>query len=125
MKATFKDIDLSFTKHPVTGDIPVRKDSNAVKASIQNLVMTRFHERGFNARVGSNVYGLLFENVDPLLTHELKREIEIVIENFEPRAELDEVVVGLYENKLTATVSFYILNNSSPEVLNLELERLR
>ena len=123
--STYKDIDLSFIKHPVTGDIPVKLDSNAVKASLQNLIKTKFYERGFNVRVGSNVRDMLFEHFNPVIGQELKKEIETVIANYEPRSEISDVIVHEKESILYVTIKYHILNNASPDVLNIELERLR
>lgn len=122
--ATYTDIDLSFEKHPVTGDIPIKRDASAVKASLQNIILTNFYERGFNVSFGANVRGQLFELIDPITTHEIKNEIRVAVENFEPRAELKEVIVYSEGNKLTATISFYILNRDTPEELSIALERL-
>ena len=36
----FKDINLSFSAHPLTKDITVLKNENAIKISVRNIVNT-------------------------------------------------------------------------------------
>ncbi|MEK9698467.1 MAG: GPW/gp25 family protein, partial [Candidatus Poseidoniales archaeon] len=91
----FKDFNFNFAKHPVTGDIAKLTDVSAVKASVKNLVFTNFYERPFHPEIGSDVRAALFENVSPLVAARLGRNIEDVIVNFEPRAELISVIVNL------------------------------
>ena len=59
----FKDISLSFKRHPVTNDIGMLKNADAIKRSVRNLVQTIPNERFFNSTIGSDVRNLLFENV--------------------------------------------------------------
>ena len=79
----YSDFDLSFAANPVTGDISKKTDANAVKQSIKTLVLTRFTERPFQPRLGSPIYGLLFENIDVVSANRLQLELEILIEKYE------------------------------------------
>ena len=63
-KKYFRDISLSFTKHPVTGDIGALGNEDAIKRSVENLVRTKFRERFFNPRLGSEIENSLFEIPD-------------------------------------------------------------
>ena len=81
----FSDLDLNFTKHPVTGDITRRYDENAIKQSVKNLLLTRNFERPFHSEIGSPVRALLFELPGPMFSMMLQRAIIDVINNFEPR----------------------------------------
>ena len=60
----FKDISLSFTPHPVTKDLTILKNENAIKRSVRNLVQTIPTERFFNSAIGSEVRNSLFDFVD-------------------------------------------------------------
>ena len=60
----FKDINLSFNAHPVTKDITVLRNENAIKRSVRNLVQTIPTERFFNSILGSQVRDSLFGFVD-------------------------------------------------------------
>ena len=83
----FKDISLSFDPHPVTKDLTVIKNENAIKRSIRNLVQTIPAERFFQPIIGSGVRESLFDFVDFGTASVIQKEIETVIENFEPRVE--------------------------------------
>jgi len=78
----FKDISLSFKRHPVTNDIIALTNENAIKRSVRNLVETINEERFFNPLIGSHVKESLFENVDNSLITTIKTQIETSIRNF-------------------------------------------
>ena len=124
----FKDFNFSFARHPVTGDIAKLTDVSAVKASVKNLVLTNFYERPFHPEIGSNVRAALFEPMTPMVAARLGRNIEDVVNNFEPRAELISVIVqaNIDRNAYEATIKFNVVNTETEEqTLNLFLERLR
>ena len=89
----FKDISLSFTKHPVTNDVTVLKNEDAIKKSVINLCRTRINERFFNELLGTTIEDSLFEtNLDDIASF-LEREITVLLKNFEPRIRLTSVIV--------------------------------
>ena len=89
----FKDISLSFTKHPVTNDVTVLKNEDAIKKSVINLCRTRINERFFNELLGTTIEDSLFEtNLDDIASF-LEREITVLLKNFEPRIRLTNVIV--------------------------------
>ena len=89
----FKDISLSFTKHPVTNDVTVLKNEDAIKKSVVNLCRTRINERFFNELLGTSIEDSLFEtNLDDIASF-LEREITVLLKNFEPRIRLTSVIV--------------------------------
>ena len=57
----YKDLDLFFTAHPITGDVATKSDSDAVRRAVRNIVLTNYYERPFKPSLGGNVRGLLFE----------------------------------------------------------------
>ena len=125
---TFKDLNLNFTKHPITGDIVRLRDVDAVKRSVRNLVQTNFYERPFHPEIGSNVRSVLFEPMSPITSNVLTRHIEDVIRNFEPRALLSgvSVVPDVDRNAYNVTVQFYVRNAPAELVdLTILLERIR
>ena len=89
----FKDISLSFTKHPVTNDVTVLKNEDAIKKSVVNLCRTRINERFFNDLLGTSIEDSLFEtNLNDIASF-LEREIATLLKNFEPRIRLSNVIV--------------------------------
>ena len=91
----FKDISLSFKRHPVTNDIGMLKNADAIKRSVRNLVQTIPNERFFNSTIGSDVRNLLFENVPGFIDFGtasiIEKQIITTIENYEPRVDNLEV----------------------------------
>jgi phage baseplate assembly protein W len=124
---TFSDLDLNFTKNPVTKDVTRRYDEDAVKNSIKNLVLTSNYERPFHSEIGSPIRQLLFEPATPMLGAMLKRSIEDLINTFEPRVNLIDIICVVAEDDYTIDVSieFTILNTTAPITLDLTLQRTR
>ena len=113
----FKDINLSFTPHPVTKDLTVLRNENAIKRSVRNIVQTIPSERFFNSILGSDVHDLLFDNfVDFGTASAIEDQIIISIENFEPRVDNLQVNVEPRpdQNEFEVTVSFDIIGQEFP-----------
>jgi phage baseplate assembly protein W len=123
----FSDLDLNFTAHPVTGDISIRYDEDAIKSSVRNLVLTNNYERPFHSEIGSPINSLLFDLASPLLSITLKRIISDLINNFEPRVNLRDVIIKVSPDNNSVYVSIYftILNTVRPIMLDVILERSR
>ena len=123
----YSDFDLSFTPHPMTGDLIIRKDAKAVIQSIRNILMTRIGELGFEENFGSNMPTVLFDLIDPNLQYTLEDRIKWAINTYEPRADIDfvEVVVDRENNMISANIQFYILNQEQPVEVTLSLGRVR
>lgn len=123
----FKDLDLMFTAHPVTGDVARKYDENAIKQAVKNLILTQNFERPFHSEIGSQVRALLFENATPMTKALLKKTITDVINNFEPRVNLIDVGIQFLEdrNSVGIEIKFKIKNTFTPLAVNLVLERTR
>jgi len=124
----FKDISLSFKRHPVTNDIIALTNEDAIKRSVRNLVETINTERFFNPLIGSGIRESLFELPDNNLRATLKTQIETTIQNFEPRVNLTDVVVNhpLDTNDLQVTVNFTIIGQESiPQEITFILQPTR
>ena len=89
----FKDISLSFKKHPVTNDVTILRNEDAIKRSVINLTRTRINERFFNDLVGTSVEDALFENMNSGIEAALEQEITSLLTNYEPRISLNSVYV--------------------------------
>ena len=112
----FKDISLSFTPHPITKDLTILKNENAIKRSVRNLVQTIPTERFFNSAIGSEVRDSLFDFVDFGTASVIQNQIQITLENFEPR--IDNVSVEVTPkpdtNEFEVTVFFTIVGQDIP-----------
>ena len=112
----FKDISLSFEPHPVTKDLPILKNENAIRRSVRNIVETIPTERFFNSLLGSDVRRSLFEFVDFGTASVIQDQIQIAIENFEERVEnlIVEVDPIPDDNTFNVTVIFDIIGQEFP-----------
>jgi len=112
----FKDISLSFDKHPVTNDVLVLKNEDAIKRSVRNIVNTVPSERLFNPIFGSDVKVSLFDFVDFGTASILEKQIQVAIENYEPR--INNLFVDVNpkpdQNEFEITVSFNIIGQEVP-----------
>ena len=124
---TFKDLDLDFTRNIVTNDVVKIEDVNAVKRSVKNLIQTNHYERPFHPELGCGIRELLFENFTPLTGIFIKRKVEEVITNYEPRARLSQVTVLEQpdRNGIEVTVYFYVMNIPEPVSVTTLLQRIR
>ena len=117
---SFKDISLSFKRHPVTNDIAVLKNADAIKRSVRNLVQTIPNERFFNSTIGSEVKNLLFNNalgfIDFGTAAIIEKQILTTIENYEPRVTNLEVNVEPRPdtNEFEVNVIFDIVGQTFP-----------
>ena len=123
----FRDIDLDFTRNTVTNDINVVEDVIAIKRAVKNLIQTNFYERPFRPELGCGVRELLFENFTPMTKIFLQRKIEEVLENYEPRVELQNVAVDddQDKNRLVVDIYFYVVGVPGPQVVQTFLQRVR
>ena len=113
---TFKDISLSFEPHPITKDLPILKNENAIRRAVRNIVETIPTERFFNSLLGSDVRRSLFEFVDFGTASVIQDQIQIAVENFEERIENLVVQVDPIpdENTFNVTVIFDIIGQEFP-----------
>ena len=113
----FRDISLSFSRHPITNDIITLNDADAIKRAVQNLVRIKIGEVFFRNDVGTRLTGALFELATDDLIDPLVSEIETVITNFEPRVNLKNVNVSSIpdENTLNVEISYDIIGLPLPQ----------
>lgn len=114
--------------NPVTKDVQRKFGVEAVKRSIRNLVLTNFYERPFQESViGSNVTKLLFENITSSTARLISQNIEDCINNWEPRAQLQQVIVSVPndQNSIQADIVFTMKNLPAPQTVTVFLQRVR
>ena len=112
----FRDISLAFVKHPVTNDIGVFTDEDAVRRSVTNLVRTRLGERFYNDLIGTQVEESLFESQSPDMAEVIEDDILLLLENFELRVTNVQVVVSypVDTNELVVHIAYDITGLSFP-----------
>jgi phage baseplate assembly protein W len=127
LQKIYSDIDFTFTRNPVTSDVALSYDRQAVIRSIRNLLQTKHYDRLFNPDLGSNVDAILFENMSDMTAMTLQREVSSLIQTYEPRALLKEVTVSpLFDkNAYNVSITFFIENATQSTTATILLERNR
>jgi phage baseplate assembly protein W len=124
----FSDFLGNLDLHPLSSDIARVTNSESIKQSIKNLILTNYGERFFNPNLGSNVYKMLFQPLDGFAMQDIKNYVRETITFHERRANLLDVTVSgspSDENKLIVTITFNIINTTNVDTLNLILQRVR
>lgn len=126
-KNLFKDLDLDFNPHPVTGDISQKTDAEAVKRSIRNLVLMNRYDKPFQPQIDSRISRLLFEPATPLIAMQLRSNLMDIITRYEPRAKINDIIVSFNErtNSFETSISFMLLNTRQVSKVFVSIERLR
>jgi phage baseplate assembly protein W len=123
----FSDFHKDLTQNPITEDLAVKRDEEAVKEAIKNLILTDRGERLMQPLVGGNIRAILFENNTPATIKIIQETVKETINFYEPRATLLDVIVqsSLDESTVEVAIYFYINNIEQPITLTVFLERTR
>ena len=107
----FKDINLSFKRHPVTNDVVTITDDDAIKRSVKNIIFTTLGEKPFMPQFGSVISESLFELSTNLNEVRITDEIKTSLINYEPRIDNLDITVSLYpdSNEMNVTVQYDIV----------------
>jgi len=112
----FKDVSMTFQRNPLTDDLIVLKNTNAIARSIRNIVFTIPGEKFFNQDFGSNITNSLFETIDDLSAITIRDEIRQSIRSYEPRVNL--ISVNVYpdydNNAFDVTIVYEIIGADVP-----------
>ncbi len=145
----YKDFNLKFYPHPITGDIGYVVNDKAITQSIKNLVLNGRYESFYQPEKSGRVYHSLFENFDPIVLKALEEDIRRVITNYESRAVVETVTInqypeqyqlkenikyndvgkqssqGLDQNRLDIRIVYRPINSTSPVELKFYIEKVR
>ena len=120
----FTDIDINMKLHPVSKDVVLKYDLEAISRSLKNLMQTNHYERPFSPSIGLNLRSMLFE-LQITHTKVLENDIINLIETYEPRASVRSVIVSAQGNSLNVLLLYAVGNDPSPHRVDLTLERVR
>ena len=112
----FKDINLSFKRHPVTNDVVAIRDEDAIKRSVKNIIFTTLGEKPFQPNFGSVINESLFELNTSLNEVRIVDEIKTSLALYEPRIGNVNATVSIYpdSNEMNATVQYDIIGIPAP-----------
>jgi phage baseplate assembly protein W len=128
----YKDLNLYFTRNPVTSDVSTVTDVQDIKRAVRNIVLLNPGEKPFHPEIGTGIRGALFENFTPPILQAMRDRIEAVVRRYEPRVTVQSVSFGdpdsqrMDNNELRCQISFVI--NNAPQIIeevDLMLQRVR
>ena len=121
------DLDLDFTKHPVTNDVNRKMNVEAVKRSVRNLIRTNKYEKHFHPEIDGGVTRHLFELSTAHTKHDIELAVRRCLKNFESRVVVNDVRVSgdLNANGFNVSIYFTVINSPEPVEVDLFLERIR
>jgi len=128
----YKDLNLYFTRNPVTSDVSTVTDVQDIKRAVRHIVLLNPGEKPFHPEIGTGVRGALFTNFTPPILQALRDRIEAVISRYEPRVTVQSVDFGdpdshrMDNNELRCQITF-VINNApqQSESVELMLQRIR
>ena len=126
-EVVYSDIPLNLTSHPITGNIKMLSNADAVKQSVKNLVLTNFFERPYNPFLGGDILSQLFENMDPMTEYNLTTNVRQVLENYEPRVTVNDIKTRVIEdqNAINMEIRLQVVNIPEELTVTVLLERVR
>ena len=125
---TFKDLSVTFKKHPVTDDLVTVKDKAAIVQSITGLLLTMKGERPFQPELGCDIKRILFEPLDYASAGTIKKEVKETLDRYEPRIRIDDIACepDFDNNGYNVELSFTIVGREdAPIAVEFILERTR
>ena len=115
---SFKDLNITFKKHPVTNDVVVSRDASAIKQAIVNVLLTNKGERLMNPRYGSDIRSFLFEPLDYGTGFQIKANIRDTLERFEPRISVLDIkcTPNFDDNGFDVVLQYNVRGTDDPPV---------
>ena len=112
----FKDINLSFKRHPVTNDVLTIRDEDAIKTSVKNIIFTILGEKPFQPNFGSVINESLFDLSTNLSAISVSDDIKASLDNHESRINNVDVAVSVFAdtNEMNCTVQYNIVGIPAP-----------
>jgi len=126
-QSNYTDIDMDFTRHPITHDVSKKVGIDSIKQAMRNIILTNFYDRPFKSYIGSNVNKLLFENTDSTTARLLSQNIELALQNFEPRVTILQILINVQDdsNEIKIEIQFTVQNVPQPLSTIIFLQRVR
>ena len=124
-ESVFTDLDLNFVAHPLTGDITTKKDADAIKRAVKNIVLTNHYERPFKPNFGSNLRSMLFELGTPRAHVRIRQAIIEELDILEPRIRVQNLTLNQMENEVIITLFYTIVGGAETQSIDFSVRRVR
>jgi hypothetical protein len=124
----YSDLNYKFRILPNIKDLAIKKDVEAVKQSVMNILLTNRGEKPFEPLYGGSLRDYLFENFDMITAAAIRERIRTSIANYEPRVEIISIELNDYmdRNALRIKLELKIISpEDSITSLDFIVERLR
>lgn len=122
----YVDLDFSFGKHPISKNLLIKKEKNAVKQSIIHLMTLKEGDKPFHPEIKSPIYTYMFEPASNIVEIILADEVRNYLSIFEPRVLIKLVRIGYpTPNDISCEIYGEIINISEPISVNILINRLR
>ena len=123
----YRDLDLNFNRHPFTNDVTAFTNGDSIKKALRNLLSLQRNDKPFHPEINSGIYDSLFENISSIHLDAMKTIIMQLVEKYEPRVKLFDVVIlpNLDGNSYTISLIYNILNTQTPVNFSFTLTRSR
>ena len=123
--AGYSDFDINFVAHPISGDIAIKRDSDAIKRSVRNIILTNHYERPFKPNFGANLRRLLFENIGVGVTNKAAKKIAKALMTLEPRISNVRFDIQNVGNEMKVTIYYRIVNTERQQDIEFTISRVR
>ena len=123
--AGYSDFDINFVAHPISGDIAIKRDSDAIKRSVRNIILTNHYERPFKPNFGDNIRRLLFENIGVGITNKTAKKIAKALMILEPRISNVRFDIQNVGNEMKVTIYYRIVNTERQQDIEFTISRVR
>jgi phage baseplate assembly protein W len=123
----YRDLDLNFNRHPLTNDVTQFTEGESIKRALKNLLSLKRYEKPFHPEINSGIYDSLFDNISSLQFSAMKVIIRQMIEKYETRIRLHDIVIlpNYDGNSYSVTLEYTILNIQLPASFTFTLTRSR
>lgn len=123
----YSDFRKDFMSNPITDDLVRVVNEDSIKQSLYNLIMTNRGDRLYQPTIGCDVKRILFENVTPDRLLLAREYIKNTISMHEHRVNVISIDVtgALDSNAIAITITYNVLNKEEPDILNIQMERIR
>lgn len=124
---TYSDFTNNLVRHPVTNQLVVLKNEDAVRQAFKNLIYTNVFARFFSPFFGTSVTSSMFELDTPFLIEDLRTSINLSARQFEPRVQIINLTImdSPDQNAVSINIVFQLVNNPTPVTLPILLKRVR
>lgn len=123
----YSDFDLDFKPHPLTGDLIMKYDAESIKRAIKQLVLLNAYEKPFHPEINGSIKEMLFEPMGRNTAIGIESRVRFLITQYEPRADLIEVVAepDYAKNHYDVIIRFKVKNQLNPIEQRIFLQRVR